>query len=224
MRISEIASVLWHNPYDASTELCRLLESRDGFALEGIVLVPVGGEPGRVDYRVDTDREWRTRRADLRMGFGSRINELTLVADGSGRWLLDGEHQPHLDGCIDVDLRVTAATNTLPIRRLALSPSEIVHVRAAWVGFPEIQVRPSDQSYERVAETRYRYRSGDFEADLEVDAAGLVLRYGDGFWAAQADRSNASGAALKRLLEGGGEDDSVPGGIIRGGSHSCFLP
>jgi hypothetical protein len=189
MRTSEIASVLWHNSYDTSTELCRLLESAKGFAIEGIVLVPIDGEPGRVDYRVDADREWQTRRADLRMAFGPTVKELTLAADGSGRWLLDGKHQPHLDGCTDVDLRITAATNTLPIRRLALSPNEVVEVRAAWVGFPEIQVQPSDQSYERVGDTTYRFRSGDFEADLEVDQAGLVLRYGDGFWAAQADRS-----------------------------------
>jgi hypothetical protein len=117
MRTSEIASVLWHNPYDNSTELCRLFESSDGFALEGTVLVPVDGEPGRVDYRVDTDREWRTRRrADLRIASGSRVKELTLAADGSGRWLLVSEQQPLLEGCIDVDLRITAATNTLPIR------------------------------------------------------------------------------------------------------------
>jgi hypothetical protein len=39
-------------------------------------------------------------------------------------------------------------------------------------------VQRLDQSYERLEERRYRYRSGRFTADLTVDDEGMVLQYG----------------------------------------------
>lgn len=120
------------------------------------------------------------------METGSSERELRLTRDDSTGWVLDGDHQEQLDGCIDIDLRFTPATNTLPIRRLSPAVGETVEVRAAWVGFPDLRATPSVQSYERLSENTYRFRSGDFVADLVVDDAGLVLRYGDAFWTALA--------------------------------------
>ncbi|MGH2694431.1 MAG: putative glycolipid-binding domain-containing protein [Actinomycetota bacterium] len=181
MSISVLSSVLWHNPEDKSAEVCRLVESRDGFVFEGVVLLPADGVPCRVEYRVEADFGWRTRRADVRMECGSSEKGLSVTHEESG-WLLNGEHQEQLDACTDVDLRFTPATNTLPIHRLSPAVGETVEVRAAWVGFPDLKATPSTQSYERLSETTYRFRSGDFVADLVVDDVGLVLRYGDDFW------------------------------------------
>jgi uncharacterized protein len=180
----EIASVLWHNPHDNSAELCRLLETPGGFALAGTALVPVAHKPARADYRVETDRRWLTMRAHLVLESAGESNELRLDSDGNGHWTLGGTRQPHLDGCLDVDLRLTAATNALPIRRLGPDIGKIVETRAAWVGFPDLVLEPSEQNYERLDEVTYRFRAGDFVADLVVDHHGLVLRYGDGFWTA----------------------------------------
>ena len=83
-----------------------------------------------------------------------------------------------LDGCIDADLEWSPSTNTLPIRRLGLAVGESRAVTAAWLRFPSLQVQRIDQSYERLAENRYRYRSGLFTADLAVDDDGIVLQYG----------------------------------------------
>ncbi len=44
--------------------------------------------------------------------------------------------------------------------------------------FPSLEVQRLDQTYERLAEERYRYRSGRFTADLVVDDNGIVLQYG----------------------------------------------
>ena len=49
---------------------------------------------------------------------------------------------------------------------------------AAWLRFPSLDVGRLDQSYERLAEKRYRYRSGLFTADLTADGDGMVLQYG----------------------------------------------
>jgi uncharacterized protein len=182
---SVVDSVLWHNPHDRSTELCRLLATASGFALEGLVLTPVQGAPARVEYRVDADPGWVAHRARIRIETPASNNELELVRDGDG-WRAEGRRLDAMDGCIDIDLRVTPATNTLPIRRLALDVGGSADVRAAWVGFPGLEVEPLDQRYERRSEDSYRYRAGAFEADLLVADSGLVLRYGSEYWSALA--------------------------------------
>lgn len=85
-----------------------------------------------------------------------------------------------LDGLRDVDLGFTPATNTLPMRRLALEVGESAEVDAVWVRFPELEVARLPQRYTRLEGMRYRYESagGAFLAELEVDANGLVIRYG----------------------------------------------
>lgn len=178
-------SILWENPHDGSTEICRLTVSGDGLALEGIVLAPAEDGPARVDYRVDADERGNTRGAQLRIEGPTGVRDVELSRRGDG-WLVNGSREPSLDGCADVDLRVTPATNTLPLRRLGLGVGERGEVRAAWVGFPHLELLPLEQTYERVSEDTYRYRSGDFVADLRVDDAGLVLRYGEAYWRAVA--------------------------------------
>lgn len=46
-----------------------------------------------------------------------------LISDGQGRWTVDGEPAPQLDGLIDVDPEASACTNTLPVHRLPLPPT-----------------------------------------------------------------------------------------------------
>jgi uncharacterized protein len=48
----------------------------------------------------------------------------------------------------------------------------------AWVQFPALEVLPSAQRYERLAADRWRFATGDFQAELLVDPDGLVLDYG----------------------------------------------
>ena len=85
------------------------------------------------------------------------------------------------EGLVDVDLQVTPATNTLPIRRLQLGVGESAETDALWVRFPELALERLPQRYTRTGEFRYTYesRGGAFRAELEVDAQGLVVRYGD---------------------------------------------
>ena len=78
---------------------------------------------------------------------------------------------------MDVDLSYTPATNTLPIRRLGLAVGEEAQIEVAWLVWPELEVRPARQAYSRLAQDRYLYKQGDFEAELVVDEHGLVLEY-----------------------------------------------
>ena len=88
-----------------------------------------------------------------------------------------------MQGCEDVDLSFTPATNLLPIRRTGLAVGASAAVRAAWLGFPALTFEPLDQVYERVAECRYDYRSdgGAFRAILDTNRSGFVTEY-SGLW------------------------------------------
>ena len=83
----------------------------------------------------------------------------------------------------DIDIQVTPATNTLPIRRLNLAVGESADVTAAWFRIPECQVEPLRQRYTRTAEDTYLYESPDhnFSATLTVDDLGLVITYDPGW-------------------------------------------
>ncbi len=54
-------------------------------------------------------------------------------------------------------------------------------MRAAWVRFPSLDLEVLPQRYARLDERRWRYESarGAFVAELDVDDAGLVARYGE---------------------------------------------
>lgn len=96
-------------------------------------------------------------------------------------WRVNGRVRGALEGCDDVDLAITPATNTLPIRRLDPGVGAEVAARVAWVRFPSLAVEPALQHYRNLGGGRFRYerRAGPVRAELEVDARGLVTRYGD---------------------------------------------
>lgn len=132
-------------------------------------------------YQVRCDPSWRTRSASVQIRWGQQARSLALSADGQGRWHLDGRELEGLRGCLDVDLSFTPSTNTLPIRRAPLAVGARAELSAAWVRVPELTVEPLAQRYTRLELQRFRYESGSFAADLDVDDWGVVVRYA-GLW------------------------------------------
>jgi hypothetical protein len=110
---------------------------------------------------------------------GSRRIRLDVLVTADRRWHLDGRPCAEVDGCADVDLAFTPATNLLPIRRLSLAPGEQAAARAAWLSFPGFALEPLDQVYRRTGATTYHYESGGgaVATALDVDADGFVRRY-----------------------------------------------
>ena len=106
------------------------------------------------------------------------------LCHADGGWILNGQEQADLRGCVDIDFEVSPATNTLPIRRLDPKMGETRDIRVAWVRFPELRVEPTRQRYTRVAGRRYRFENLDsgYSVEILVDDAGLVLEYPD-LWA-----------------------------------------
>lgn len=188
--------VVWQLLDGVGLEHCRFRLTDAGPLLSGTVVTSDAGEPVTIAYAVLCDRQWHTREVtvDVDRARPTDPASLHLVSDGDGRWWrVDGDDRtplPGLSGCIDIDLAVTPATNTLPIRRIDMVPGAKARVTAAWLQFPSLEVTPLAQEYRRLDRFRYRYQSltHGFAATLEIDDLGLVRDY-EGVWAriAQAD-------------------------------------
>jgi hypothetical protein len=170
--------VAWRRSDQApADEHCTLTLRDGGLSLVGTVLGAEGGLPVRIEYRVMADGAGLTTAVHVRDLRGFKARTIALARDAKGGWTVDGTAAPALRRCADVDLGCSPSTNTLPIRRLRLGISASYTIQAARVRFPELTVVKAAQTYTRIDEFTYRYASGDFEAELSVDADGLVTAY-----------------------------------------------
>ena len=165
----------------------RFVDVVDGFEvfyaetnlLRGHTSAVEDGQAYAARYEITFDGRWHTREARVASDTVAGPRETVLRSDGGGRWTIDGEHAPQLDGLIDVDLEASACTNTLPIHRLSLALGEMTEAPAVYVRALDLSVTRLDQTYRRLDDRRYDYTSegGDFRAVLEYDAAGLIVDY-----------------------------------------------
>ncbi|MGW6128799.1 putative glycolipid-binding domain-containing protein [Cellulomonas sp. NPDC055163] len=166
-------------------ERVRLGDGRlgDGWRITTCTTAVEDGEPWVVDAVIDVDATWTTRRARVRGLSPAGERTLVLDADGSGGWRVDGEPDPRLDGCLDVDLESSAVTNTLPVHRMRLAAGDGGPAPAAYVRAVGLGVERLEQTYARVEHDgpgrRFAYTAPAFgtACELQVDAAGLVLEY-----------------------------------------------
>jgi len=172
---------LWRRLDVPGYESCPIFSRDSGWHLDGAALLNYEGSACRLNYLIACDREWVTQSAIVSGWVGTRIIDMTVTRDASGRWSMNGTSCPKISGCVDVDLNFSPSTNLLPIRRLELAIGQKADVRAAWLRFPTFELEPLEQLYARIADLIYRYVSGGgrFVTDVTVDAQGLVLNYGE---------------------------------------------
>jgi hypothetical protein len=171
----------------------RHCNARDGFEVvflqpghrrfDGATAAVEDGEAWVVQYGVDLAPDGTTRSAHVVGRSAEGARELSLDADGAGRWQIDGAAAPELDGCLDVDLESSALTNAFPVHRLGLDIGREADAPAAYVRARDLRVERLDQHYVRLADhgarQRYRYTAPAFafECELLYDEHGLVLDY-----------------------------------------------
>ena len=168
----------------------RMYDAHEGFEVVAIEDGPEGARfsgtsvgvedrvPWSFRYVVEVDASWHGVRATVDAADGRRV---TVEADGPGRWLVDGTHDPVLDGCLDIDLEGSALTNTAPVHRLGLDvgaegESAAIYVRST------LAVERLDQTYLRLPADRgfaFEYGSPRFDylATLVFADDGLVEDY-----------------------------------------------
>lgn len=153
----------------------------EGLTATGLIIGVEDGSPFRVGYWVLTDAAGAVREVQVQDHLG-RVAPVALFADGHGRWIDSSSGEVSLlEGCVDVDISATPFTNTLPVRRLRLMPGEACTISVAYVSVPQFDVTREEQTYTCLAQSAgsslYRFESGDFEAEINVDADGLVVSY-----------------------------------------------
>jgi uncharacterized protein len=155
-------------------------------------------------YEVVTDDGWNTVRCEVTSEGAGFLRSVRLER-ATGRWRVTASEQGNLDAvmlaaghprpaqpgseepgklhqALDVDISFSPLTNTLPIRRLHLldagagvgtSRSVVV----AWILLPSLEVIESAQTYRVVGDHVFRFSSGDFSAEIDVDEQGYVMHY-----------------------------------------------
>lgn len=145
----------------------------------GIIIGGRGGTPYGVTYRIDCTVDWAVIAFSVDTTDGRR---LALTSDGNGHWCReDGSPLPQFDGCIDIDLYGSPFTNSLPIRRLELTPeSGTARLSMLYIPFDTFEPVRDGQLYTCIVPGKlYRYAAEDrdFTVDLPVDDDGLVIDY-----------------------------------------------
>jgi uncharacterized protein len=174
--------VMWSAWDEPGLGHLRLAVRDSGVVADGMVIGVTQGRAFRLAYEVRCDPYWRVRAA--RVGVPGEPPKVELLSDGEGNWTTpDGRAVMYLEGCQYVYVTETLFTNTLPIRRLGLSPGDSAEISVAYVEGTELQPWPELQRYTCLKKGDggglYRFESLDsgFTADLPVDADDLVLDY-----------------------------------------------
>ncbi len=171
--------IRWITPQADGMEHLRLRYAEDIYA-ESVV---IGGDHEEqlhwaLTYAVMCDANWRTRRVSVvEYAHGCRLD---LSTDGKGSWRdARGQLLPDLAGCIDVDIRATPFTNTLPIRRLRWEPGQSAEIAVVFVPMPDLVPRKAMQRYTLLSPGQWRFEALDsgFTAVLTTDADELVVEY-----------------------------------------------
>jgi hypothetical protein len=187
--------IVWTGVEEWMTEAAGVTAFDRGMGGNGI---QIGADPVpyRVGYQLNATDGFVTRAIDLASSGDGWRRRLELVHDGSGRWevdLLDDEGDvpggpwdgtlPDLSEARDIDIENSPLTNTMPILRHGFQRGGSGDFVMAFIGSPSLRVEVSPQRYEHVRTTengsvvRYISRDGDFTADLELDADGLLVHY-----------------------------------------------
>jgi uncharacterized protein len=174
-----MSSFRWRRLDVPGTDRATLTTTDTGYLLLGHAQFQDANGEADLHYSVQISPTWRTERAHLEGMGPSGPLAFEIVVNPGGSWTLNGTPFPSLQGCIDVDLNFTPATNMLSIRRLALPPGEGAEVVAAWLEFPEPRLEPLRQLYHHLGDGRYNYHCPEipFAAVIQSNAEGFVTSY-----------------------------------------------
>jgi uncharacterized protein len=172
--------VKWRGLEHDSIETCRITSSDEGI----VVKSEIAGRDLSMRYEIRTDPHWLTiycalsgqlANFEFQFLFERGRNKIWKANGLSGRDRSDSV----FDQCDYVDISLTPFTNTLPINNLVLPEKEAREIKVVYFDFSEQTIRPVRQRYTKLSADLYHYENvpNDFEADIRVDADGLVVDY-----------------------------------------------
>jgi hypothetical protein len=178
-----IATAFWRRLDSEGHDTCRLYQIADGWRLTGCAIFDLEGNPCLLNYTVDTDARWRTISAGVSGAIGFEELRLEIEAVPGRGWLLNGVAQNFAGSPLDLDLGFTPATNLLAIRRLDPPLGSDTLAPAAYLAFPDLELRLLEQTYRKTGNTTFAYAAPvyDYKAELTVSPSGFVIDY-PGLW------------------------------------------
>jgi hypothetical protein len=183
-------TIIWRRLDEPGHEFAQLFFEDNVWRLSGTAIFAFGRpqrRPVRLDYLVICNADWQTRSASVSGWVGDETVCIDISVDEARRWRLNGVEVSAVEGCLDIDLNFSPATNLLPIRRLRLNVGDEVAATAAWLRFPDFRLEPLAQSYRRISGAGYCYESGggEFVTQLSVNEVGFVTSYPN-LWVVEA--------------------------------------
>ncbi|MDF2382579.1 putative glycolipid-binding domain-containing protein [Nostoc ellipsosporum NOK] len=171
--------ILWAGRAYYSLENCGIVTTEQGYIINSSIIGYYEEKIYRVEYRIQADEHWHTQMLDIHCIHDHQQFSNLLQSDGHGHWTHNGMAVPELDGCLDVDIRVTPFTNTLPIRRLNLEHREAKEIKVVYCDVLTNNIHPAAQRYTCLSDTAYQYENvhDDFKAIIQTDRSGFVVDY-----------------------------------------------
>lgn len=177
-----VKTIMWSRLEGNGMEYCEI-SMHPATALKGQVVAEINGRPIAVSYGIQCGDDGATQSVDVSSRMDGMEQERSIVRSTEDTWYFNGQEVSEFDGLKDVDLGITPSTNTLPIRRLNLSPGESREFTAVWLKFPDLTLAPLAQRYTRIDTATYLYESikSGYRAKIHVDPDAVVMIY-EGEW------------------------------------------
>jgi hypothetical protein len=178
-----VDTICWRRIDTPGHDACRLEQRDDGWRLDGAAVFLLDTQPVRLAYRLTCDAAWVTRDGTVSGWVGERDCDLRITRSAEGRWTVNEEARPNLEGCRDLDFGFTPATNLSQLRRIALEIGHVADVPVAWLDPAAATIDVLHQRYERRTTDAYWYEAPRFNyaAELTVRPSGFV-RYYPSLW------------------------------------------
>lgn len=182
-----MTNVTWISEELASVEDVQFERRDDGsIHAHGHAQLDTQGEhPCTIDYSFEHDPARGLDDVDIVVLTPDGGRTELVLEHSDGRWCVDGQPRPDLDGCSMPDLGWTPVTNAIPMTEMARRGERERHERVAWVRYPELDVVANTQYYEHISANLWHFASVPYDFDIETDPdTELVQRYGDDLWVA----------------------------------------
>jgi hypothetical protein len=177
----------WQGVRWLALEHLHLQVDESAIVADSLIVGSFDGAPLRLRYHLAADANWNTTALTVSNLMTDERVDLQRTAETGWRDS-NSSQRSEFAAALDVDIAATPFTNTLPIRRLGLSPGQSQEITVVYVGVaPSLSLRSVQQRYTCLQADargdRYLYESleSDFKRELIVDAHGFVVDY-PGIW------------------------------------------
>jgi hypothetical protein len=159
-----------------------ILRQRERIEANGLAAGVLEDIPYRINYQIVCDQDWKVQSVRVEDLLNDKV--LVLIKSRNDGWMDEQNHRfEELNGCMDVDIRITPFTNTLPIKKLKLGLNESKEISVVYFRVPDLGISKFKQRYTFLARAEdhevYKYESldSDFTSDITVGMDGLVIDY-----------------------------------------------